>query len=103
MMMQPRLTCADCHASDGRGGEHWMHMVYMEAPDIRWEVLNNEESEEHQGDGEHSQEGYTLEMFRKAVIEGQHPDGEPLKQEMPRWQMDDQDLEDLFEYLKTLP
>ena len=53
--------------------------------------------------GEHSQEGYTLEMFRKAVIEGQHPDGEPLKQEMPRWQMDDQDLEDLFDFLKTLP
>ena len=25
MMMQPRLTCASCHAPDGLGGGHWMH------------------------------------------------------------------------------
>ena len=101
MMMQPRLTCASCHAPDGRGGGHWMHMEYMEAPDIRWKALNAEEAEEHQG--EHTEEGYSLEMFRAAVVEGQHPDGEPLSRDMPRWQMDDQDLNDLFEYLKTLP
>lgn len=101
MMMQPRLTCASCHAPDGRGGGHWMHMDYMEAPDIRWDALSHEEAEEHQE--EHSQEGYTLEMFSKAVVDGQHPDGDPLDQDMPRWQMDDQDLEDLFGYLKTLP
>jgi mono/diheme cytochrome c family protein len=37
------------------------------------------------------------------VVEGQHPDGEPLSNDMPRWNMDDQDLDDLADYLQSLP
>jgi len=37
-----------------------------------------------------------------AVVEGKHPDGEPLKDDMPRWSIRDQDLRDLAEYLKSL-
>ncbi len=103
MMMQPWLTCASCHGADGRGGPHVMHMTWMDAPDIRISALSSE-SEEHSGDMEtHPDEGYTLEMFKSAVVEGKHPDGEALSYEMPRWQMSDQDLADLFEFLKTLP
>jgi cytochrome c553 len=103
MMMQPWLTCASCHGPDGRGGPHYMHMTLMDAPDIRYSALSGE-SEEHAGGMEgHGDEGYTLEMFKMAVVEGKHPDGEPLSSEMPRWKMSDQDLADLFEFLKTLP
>ncbi len=102
-MMQSRLACVSCHGKGGKGGEHWMHMDYMKAPEIRWQALNNEERDEHEGLEGDAHEGYTLEMFRQAVVDGQHPDGEALDWDMPRWQLADGDLEDLFEYLKTLP
>ena len=98
------LACASCHASDGKGGLHTMHMEVMDAPDIRYSALSSEEGEhggDHAHDDEHS--GYDLNAFRLAVIGGVHPDGEPLSRDMPRWRMDDEDLSDLFGYLKTLP
>jgi hypothetical protein len=75
----------------------------MEAPDIRYKALSSETGE-HAGEGEGGEHGeYTLEDFRKAVVDGEHPDGQPLDRDMPRWQMSDQDLADLFEFLKSLP
>lgn len=102
--MGNNLACASCHGSDGRGGIHTMHMEVMDAPDIRYRALSSEE-EEHEGDHAHEDEHgkYDLEAFRLAVIGGAHPDGQPLSKDMPRWQMGDEDLADLFEYLKSLP
>jgi mono/diheme cytochrome c family protein len=86
------------HGSDGRGGEHYIHMWPMDAPDIRYKALSGE------ADAHGSQNGvYALEDFRQAVVYGRHADGERLDPDMPRWQLNDQDLADLFEYLKTLP
>ena len=105
MMMLPRLACVSCHGTDGRGGRHVMHMQVMEAPDIRYETLNSE-AYEHGSDGEsmdHSKGEYDPDIFRQAVVEGKHPDGEALSADMPRWEINDQDLADLFEYLKSLP
>lgn len=106
MMMGTYLTCAACHGPEARGGEHVMHMQVMNAPDIRYSALSGE-AEEHSGGeenpehaGEH--EGYDLEDFRLAVVEGKHPDGESLDRDMPRWRMDDQDLADLFAFLKEI-
>lgn len=101
MMMSGRLACASCHGPDGRGGIHMMHMELMDAPDIRWAVLAAHEGEEHGDEADH--EGYTIEMFGRAVIDGQHPDGDPLDPDMPRWQLSPQDLEDLADYLRSLP
>ena len=100
MMMSTSLTCASCHGEDGRGGEHTMHMDFMDAPDIRYLALNSEE--EHEEEGGHGGE-YDLETFRQAVVNGQHPDGDSLDRDMPRWAMSDEDLSDLLDYLKTLP
>ena len=81
-----------------------MHMEVMDAPDIRYSALTGE-GDEHGGDESHGEVhgGYDINDFRLAVIGGVHPDGEPLSRDMPRWRMSDEDLLDLFEYLKTLP
>ena len=106
MMMGSYLTCAACHGPEARGGTHYMHMWVMEAPDIRYKALSSEAGE-HAGEGEGGEQSehgeYTLEDFKRAVIDGEHPDGQPLDRDMPRWQMSDKDLADLFEFLKSLP
>jgi len=75
-----------------------MHMTVMDAPDIRIAALMDE-SEEHGSDIDE----YNLDTFRMAVVDGQHPDGDPLNADMPRWQMSDTDLADLFAFLQSLP
>ena len=106
MMMGGTLTCASCHGPTGRGGQHTMHMTVMDAPDVRWSALADEGHEDEQGEEEHGHgdEGaeYNLETFRLAVVQGKHPDGKPLKDEMPRWHMSDGDLSDLLEHLRSL-
>ncbi len=80
-----------------------MHMEVMEAPDIRWSTLVAEghEGEDHADEEEHG-EGYDLETFRRAVVEGEHPDGDELDRDMPRWRMSDQSLAALQEFLESL-
>jgi cytochrome c oxidase subunit II len=104
MMMGGGLACASCHGPDAQGGLHtMMGMQVMDAPDIRWDSLADEVDEGH-GDEEqgHGEGEYDLELFRLAVVEGKHPDGEPLSEDMPRWDIGDEDLEDLVEYLMSL-
>jgi mono/diheme cytochrome c family protein len=108
MRMHGRLTCASCHGPSGRGGKHVMHMHVMDTPDIRWSALSEEQSEHREEEGEddgheHEHGEYTFEMFKMAVIEGTHPDGKTLKNEMPRWRMSGKDLTDLAGFLKSLP
>jgi mono/diheme cytochrome c family protein len=110
MMGGGYLTCASCHGLDGRGGVHtMMGMQTMNAPDIRWSVLTGEMEGEQGGEtepeGGHAgmNAGYDFETFRLAVVEGKHPDGASLSQDMPRWNIGDDDLTDLIDYLKTLP
>ncbi len=101
MMGRPVLTCASCHGPTAQGGRHTMHMTVMDAPDIRIAALAAEEEEEEGHGGEGG--GYTLEDFRRAVVEGKHPNGDPLDPNMPRWQLSERDLEDLYQYLSSLP
>jgi mono/diheme cytochrome c family protein len=107
MMMRGILTCASCHGPDAKGGKHLMHMRIMDSPDIRWEALEHEEEEEHaeEKETEHAEEHgeYDIEKFKMAVVEGKHPNGKPLKEDMPRWNISDGDLTDLANYLKSLP
>ncbi len=104
-MMNAQLTCAACHGADGRGGVHTMHMQRMDAPDIRWSTLTAEEAHQAEGEEEHGEAhtGYDLDTFRRAVVEGKHPDGESLSRNMPRWNLGDDDLTDLAAFLQSLP
>jgi hypothetical protein len=106
MMMGSYLTCAACHGPEARGGVHVMHMQIMDAPDIRYAALSEEEGEHESDQGEeHADEHgeYDLGDFRMAVMEGKHPNGELLSRDMPRWKMKDRDLQDLFEFLRSIP
>jgi mono/diheme cytochrome c family protein len=100
MMMGSYLTCASCHGPDAHGGRHVMHMEVMDAPAIYYDALTSMMIEE--SGGTQAAGGYTLGDFRTAVVEGHHPDGDELSSDMPRWQMSDQDLADLFAFLKTI-
>lgn len=100
-MMNAQLACVSCHGASGRGGLHSMHMQQMIAPDIRYSALASE-TDEHGGGDTHAGE-YDLKTFQQAVVLGQHPDGEALDGNMPHWIFSDDDLADLFEYIKTLP
>lgn len=109
MMGGGGLACVSCHGADGRGGVHVMHMSVMDAPDIRWSTLAPEMDEAPDGQslpqGEHDEAmaGYDLAALRMAVVEGQHPDGTDLSRNMPRWDLGDEDLADLAEFLRSIP
>ncbi len=104
MMMGSQLACVSCHGRDARGGVHIMMMQVMEAPDIRWLALASEVDGANQAGGEHDEahSEYDLETFRMAVVEGKHPDGERLSNDMPRWNLSDEDLSDLADFLKSI-
>lgn len=102
MMMGGVLSCASCHGPDARGGRHVMHMDVMDAPDIRWSALGGEGHGEEDGRAHDHEEEYDLATFRRAVVEGEHPNGDPLSEDMPRWRMSDESLEALANYLQSL-
>jgi hypothetical protein len=105
-MMNAYLSCAACHGPQGQGGRHVMHMQVMDAPDIRLSALRLHEAEdEHQvdADDDHLEPEFGLDQFRKAVVLGQHPDGEALDSDMPRWDLNEADLIDLLAFLAILP
>jgi hypothetical protein len=96
MMMAGGLACVSCHGGNAEGGQHRMHMILMDAPSIRWSAL----AEDAAAEANHGT--YDLATLRRAIVEGRHPNGEPLSDLMPRWQMSDRDLADLAAYLQSL-
>ena len=80
--------CANCHGEDGRGGIYPM-MCDVKTPDIRYSTL----VEMH---------GMSEEDIKRAITQGVDDEGDELDYCMPRWQMDEKDLNDLIEYLKQL-
>ncbi len=98
-MMSSYLTCAACHGADAHGGTHYIHMQTLDTPAINYDALIQMKQKDSGG----SPTNYSLNDFRAAVVEGRDTAGDQLDQNMPRWQMNDQDLQDLLDYLKTLP
>jgi len=86
-------SCVHCHGEDGKGGVPVM-MGYVVPADITYEGLTSDEHAEH--------EPYTNETLRRAIRSGIDPEGRPLDATMPRWDMTDEDMSDLIDYLKTL-
>ena len=102
--MMHTINCVNCHGSDGKGGRVNMMMWSFDVPDITWHNLTEEKDHEEQASEEEHEEHppYTEETLKRAIIRGINPAGEPLDEEMPRWQMSGQDLDDLVDFIKTL-
>ena len=103
-MMGGQLSCSSCHRSDGRGGPHWMGMQTMNAPDIRWSALASEAHGGHAGNDENSESenAYDEVAFGRAVTKGIAPGELSLSREMPRWRIEEADLQELVAFLMTL-
>ena len=92
-MMHGRIACVNCHGADGHGGNVRIMMTSFEAPDITWAALT----------GQHEDHApYTEATIKDAITKGLEPNGKELEIYMPRWQMADEDLDDLLSFLKTL-
>ena len=102
--MMHSITCANCHGPEGKGGRVSMMMSYFDAPNITWHKLTQQEPHEEGPDKDEHQEHppYTEETLKSAITRGINPAGKPLDEEMPRWRMLGQDLDDLVEFIKTL-
>ncbi len=92
-------SCASCHGTDGKGGPPIM-MSDVEAPDITYDALTEREHEEEGEEEEHPP--FTDRTIKRAITEGVDPAGRPLDLVMPRWEMTDEDLDELIDFLKTL-
>ncbi len=79
-------SCVNCHGRDGKGGVVPM-MCSKAAPDIRYSTL--------------LEDGMSDEDVKNAITKGVH-EGEVLDWCMPRWQMSDEDVNDVLQYLKEL-
>jgi cytochrome c oxidase subunit 2 len=94
MMMQ--TSCAGCHGADGHG----LRTPMFVAPNITYHNLTDPAGM-LEPDGVRSPT-YTDALIRRAVTEGIDAEGDPLNSLMPRWQLTDQEWNDLPAYLKTL-
>ncbi len=81
-----------------------MMMWSFNTPDITWDKLTEAEGHgEETGEDEHEEHPpYTEDTLKLAITKGINPAGEPLDEEMPRWRMSEQDLNDLVGFIKTL-
>ena len=91
--MKGMMSCATCHGADGKGGRGRMMMWVFDAPDIRYSALTA---------GHEGEKPYTDELIKQAITKGVDSEGKRLEPPMPVWQMSEQDLNDLIDYLKTL-
>lgn len=74
-------------------------MCDEETPPITYHDLTEGDHETHEG-GEHPP--YNDESIRKAITDGIKPDGRELDSCMPKWEMTDEDLDNVIGYLKTM-
>lgn len=95
--MMMGMACANCHGPDGHG----LATPMFVSPNITYKNLTDPGGMV-ETDG--SREGvYTDETIKRTITQGIDSEGNPLQWPMPRWRMSDGDLNNLIEFLKTLP
>ena len=94
--------CVSCHGINGRGGVPVM-MGTAIPTDIRYTVLTEKGAHGHsKEEEEEAHPPYTDELIKQAITQGLNPADKSLDWTMPRWEMTEEDLNDLIAYLKTL-
>lgn len=95
--MMMRTSCVNCHGVDGHG----LRTPMFISPNITYRNLTDSAGM-LEPDGTRGPT-YTNAALKRAITQGLDPEDKPLDWPMPRWQMTDQELDDLLAYLKTLP
>lgn len=97
-MMMSSGGCVSCHGPTGRGGRVSIMMGrVINIPDVRYLALTSP----HKENGENIP-GWTEAQIARAIREGIEPNGGKMNPYMPRWGMDDADMNGLIGYLKEL-
>ena len=95
--MMMGMSCANCHGVDAHG----LRTPMFISPNITYRNLTDPRGM-REPDGRRDGT-YTNATLKRAITQGLDPEGKPLDWPMPRWQMTNQELDDLLAYLKTLP
>jgi hypothetical protein len=90
-------SCATCHGDNRKGGIRMMPRFWVIAPALTRGAL----FDDHGDDGHGDHDRYTEASLRRAISEGRDAGGKPLADSMPRWSMDEAQLKDLLEYLRS--
>ena len=101
-MVNMQMSCAYCHGTQGQGQTISMPMGTWQTPKIAYKYLVSE-NHGHNNETEEDHAKYTEESIKRAITEGIDPDGDELQWPMPSWNMAEEDLNDLVNYLKELP
>jgi cytochrome c oxidase subunit 2 len=91
--------CASCHGTD-REGLRLFPAFWRKTPALTANALFGNEDLSHSDSSEHGHDPYTVQPLRVAITKGINPAGLPLNTKMPRWEMDERDLDDLINYLQ---
>jgi len=82
--------CVDCHGVNGKGGRIITMMGNFTAHDIRYKTLVNEDPP------------FNIKSIKRAITKGIDQKDKRLDPNMPKWNMSDEDLNDVIKFLKTL-
>jgi cytochrome c oxidase subunit II len=80
--------CAVCHGNRGQGLTMQAGGVTGVAPPVNWQALEAR--------------GYDEESLRRALTDGVDPHGREFHYYMPRWELEEADMDALLAYLRTL-
>jgi ABC-type branched-subunit amino acid transport system substrate-binding protein len=90
------LPCINCHGADGRGAEDYVGIAPL---NINWYALAASGVHEHAVRTHRPFDDFTL---ARAIVLGVDPDGKVMEKAMPRYDMVQEDIQDLIAYLKVL-
>ncbi len=90
--------CSSCHGDDGQGGFQIM-MSAKESPSIAWEALTEEGDNKH---GEEKHAPYDKRTIKRAITKSLNPAGQELDSVMPRWELNQAELDAVIDFLKKL-
>lgn len=88
-------SCASCHGDD-RQGKRLYPKFWLVAPPLTRHALTEEHDDGH---GDH--ERYDKNSLKVAIRQGLDPAGKALNTAMPRWQISEEDMDDLISFLIT--
>jgi ABC-type branched-subunit amino acid transport system substrate-binding protein len=90
------LPCINCHGADGRGAEDYVGVAPL---NVNWYALASSGAHQH---SLRSHSPFDEKSLARAIVLGKDPGGSDMDKAMPRYDMAQEDVEDLIAYLKVM-